>query len=232
MTVFKYAMRRGFTSPASLILNCAMPLILIIWNGNIDPETGGIFGTAIFMTAMMIMFGAFMMARSIQLDKLDGTIVRILAGPVTMRSYLVQNFFSAMIPMTVLSAIIAAVGVLLHSWEISFAVGLALCYALLAATSIGLSFVWSCLFKDKEASVAVFSVLITLMATLGGLMIPISIMPDMMRRIGMVFPAHWAARGVYVLASHGMNGEYWLSLLAMFLFTVAFLLYGGKRRLI
>ena len=232
MTVFKYAMRRGFTSPASLFLNCAMPLTLIIWNGDIDPEAGGIFNTGILLAAMMIMFGAFMMARSIQLDKLDGTIVRILAGPITMRSYLVQNFFSAMIPMAVLSAIIGIVGVALHSWDISFATGLALCYALLAATSIGLSFVWSCIFKDKEASVAVFSVIITLMATLGGLMIPIDIMPDFLRRIGMVFPAHWAARAMGSLASYGMNGEYWLSLMAMFLFTAAFILYGGKRRMV
>ena len=232
MTVFKYAMRRGFTSPASLVLNCALPLFLIITNGNIDPEAGGIFNTGIMLAAMMIMYGGFMMARSIQLDKLDGTIIRILAGPITMRSYLVQNFFSAMIPMAVLSAIIGVVGIALHSWDVNFAIGLALCYAFLAASSIGLSFVWSCLFKDKEASVAVFSVLLTMMATLGGLFIPIAIMPDTLRRIGMVFPAHWASRGIGTLATYGMTGEFWLALGAMLLFTVVFIIYGSKRRLI
>ena len=232
MTVFKYAMRRGFTSPASLILNCAMPLILIITNGAIDTEAGNFFNPGIMLAAMMIMYGGFMMARSIQLDKLDGTITRILAGPITMRSYLVQNFFSAMVPMTALSAIIGVVGIVRHNWDINFAIGIALCYAFLAASSIGLSFVWSCIFKDKEASVAVFSVLITMMAILGGLMVPLSILPDFLRRIGAIFPAHWAARGMETMMQYGMNREYWLSIAAMFLFTVAFLLYGGKRRII
>ena len=232
MTVFKYAMRRGFTSPASIILNCAMPLFLIITNGNIDQEAGGLFSSGIMLAAMMIMFGGFMMARSIQLDKLEGTIVRILAGPITMRSYLVQNFFSAMIPMTALSVIIGVVGIVRHNWDVNFAIGIALCYALLAATSIGLSFVWSCLFKDKEASVAAYSVLITLMAFLGGLMLPTAILPDFLGRIGMVFPSHWAARGIETVVAYGMNGEFWLSLLAMLLFTAAFLIYGGKKRMI
>ena len=233
MTVFKYALLRGLKSPASLILNCVMPLLLIIRN----PAMGfGIAGPeqnrAPFLVALMIIFGGFYIARSIQIDKMDGTIIRILAGPVTMRGYLVQNFLAAMIPMTLLSILIGVFGLVLHGWELYFAAGLAICYILLAATSIGLSFVWSCLFKDKEASSAVFAVLITAVATLSGLMIPFALLPNFLRYVGALFPAQWANRSLEALMDYGMGGQFWLGILAMALFTIAFMLYGGKRRLI
>jgi len=210
-----------------------MPLALIILN----PDIG--FGPLAaeqnrlpFLVALLIIFGGFYVARSIQIDKMDGTIIRILAGPVTMRSYLVQNFLSAMIPMTVLSIIIGILGFALNGWELYFAVGLTICYAFLAATSIGLSFVWSCLFKDKEASSAVFAVLITMVATLSGLMLPFSMLPRFLQYIGALFPAQWANRSLEAIVEYGLSGQFWLGILAMFLFTVAFLLYGGKRRLV
>jgi len=233
LTVFKYAFMRGIKSPASLILNCVMPLALIILNPTMGfGPLGGEQNRLPFLVALLIIFGGFYIARSIQIDKMDGTIIRILAGPVTMRSYLVQNFLSAMIPMTVLSLLIGVLGFTIHSWDLYFAVGLAVCYIFLAATSIGLSFVWSCLFKDKEASSAVFAVLITAVASLSGLMIPFALLPNFLQYIGAMFPAQWANRSLDALVVYGMNMHFWLGILAMFLFTVAFLLYGGKRRLI
>lgn len=232
MTVFKYALMRGVKTPASMIINLVLPLFLVIIDFDME-----IFGAdaqyrGLFIVAMLILYGGFMMARGIQADKMNGVIIRILAGPVTMRSYLVQNFFSAMVPMTVLSALIGAVGFILHSWEIQFALALVLVYIILAASSIGLSFVWSCIFKDQEASTAIFSVLITGVAMIGGLFLPLAILPRPLWLFGALFPAHWAARAMETFMDYGMNGEYWLSLLAMILFTVAFLLYGSKRRLV
>jgi len=210
-----------------------MPLLLVILNpsmgfGPINADQNRM----PFLVALLIIFGGFYIARSIQIDKMDGTIIRILAGPVTMRSYLVQNFLSAMIPMTVLSILISVLGIILHSWEMYFAVGVMLCYIFLAATSIGLSFVWSCIFKDKEASSAVFAVLLTAVASLSGLMLPMSMLPRPIQYLGAIFPAQWANRALEALFEYGLNGMFWLGILAMFLFTVAFLLYGGKRRLI
>ena len=234
MTVFKYALRRGFTSWPALILNYLMPLILVVAGGEVivDADAGAVSAGGIFLVAMFIMLGAFYMARSIQLDKMDGTIVRILAGPITMRSYLVQNFMAAMIPLAGLCLIVGFLGMAVHGWVFYFAMGLSLCYALLGATSIGLSFVWSCIFKDKEASFAVMSVLLSAISMVSGLFLPLAILPDFFRLFGAIFPAHWAARGMEAFIVYGMNAEFWLALLAMALFTVAFLLYGGKRRIV
>ena len=232
MTVFKYALLRGLKSPASLILNCALPLLLVIRNQPIEFGMPGGPNRMPFLVALLIIFGGFYIARSIQIDKMDGTIIRILAGPVTMTSYLVQNFLSAMIPMTVLSILIGVLGFAFNGWELYFAAGLTICYIFLAASSIGLSFVWSCLFKDKESSSAVFAVVMTAVATLSGLMIPFALLPNFLQYIGALFPAQWANRSMEALIDYGVNMHFWLGILAMFLFTVAFMLYGGKRRLI
>jgi len=223
---------RGLKSPATLILNGALPLFVIFNAGYVDFSNPMEFHTGLFLSALMVMLGAFYMARGIQLDRIDGTLIRILAGPVTMRSYLIQNFFSAMIPTTGMSVLIGVVGFARHGWGVEFAAGVALCYAFLGGTSIGLSFVWAALFKNKEASVAAFVIVVNLLATVGGLMMPLSILPVFLRRFGALFPPHWAARGLENLINYGMNGQFWISLAVMLLFAGIYILYGSKRRIV
>jgi len=229
LTVFKHALYNGVTKPLSLIINSIVPLGLVIFADRINA-----FGaTAYTLLGFIIMYGAFLMANSIQKDKVEGVLPRILAGPITLRSYLVQNFFAAIIPMAFVSAIIGLLGFLIHDWVGIFTIGLVLVYIFLSATSVGLSFVWSCLFKDKEASLSGISVVITMTALLGGFMIPLAVLPDPVYYVGMITPAHWASRAIEQLVLYGeFTQTYWLGLLALTLFTVAFILYGSKRRLV
>ena len=227
MTVFKYALKRGIVSPVALIFACVLPIAFVVF-GNFENEDSRGF----YLVAFSLMVGAFFAAKGIQNDKIEGVVIRILAGPVTMRSYLVQNLLASLVPMAVLSLVIGGLGMVLHEWSLPLALGLAACYAFLAATSIGMSFVFSCLFKDKETSTGIFSAFITLPAMLGGFMIPLSVMPDVLFYLGAIFPAHWATRGIETLVVGEGLGIFWLSLLAMFLFSVAFLAYGGKRRIV
>lgn len=230
LTIFNYALRRAMKNSVVLIVNFLLPLaVMFVAFGDENPmgEDRGY-----YLLAMVIMFGAYFMARSIQQDKLDGTVIRILAGPVTMRGYLAQNFFSTMLPMTGIIFAVTALGAAVHSWDVGFAALLAVCYLFLAATSVGFAFVWSCIFKDKETSFAVFSVVLTMVATLGGLLLPLDLLPGPLPYISAIFPAHWAARAIETLLAGGDLYMYGLSIFAMALFAVAFLLYGGKRRII
>ena len=231
MTVFKYALYNGVTKPLSLIMNSVVPIGLALFADRVN--VFGADNVVFFLLAFVIMYGAFLMANSIQKDKVEGVLTRILAGPVTLRSYLIQNFLAAIIPMIAVSAIIGAIGHVIHDWEVLFTIGLVLVYIFLSATSIGLSFVWSCLFKDKEASLSGISVVITMTALLGGFMIPLSMFPDPIYYIGMITPAHWASRAIEQLLTYNeFTNMYWLGLLALAMFTIAFVLYGSKRRLV
>jgi len=228
MIMFKYALKRGFFSPVALFFNCALPIFLMIAIRNLE---GG--EQLLFLIATAIMFGGFFMAKGIQADRMEGVLLRILAGPVTMRDYLFQNLMGAAVPMVGLSAAIGVVGLILHGWALTFAIGIALCYAFLAITSIGLSFVWSSIFRSKESSSAAFSAVATLLSFIGGLLIPLSFLPDVLFYLGALFPAHWAARAIQSMLDYGQFTRiYGFSIFAMALFTVVFILLGAKRRLI
>jgi len=227
----KYALRRGFMNPLSIIINCAAPLAFVFFSSNMPVAQIGA-NREFYLIAMMIMWGAFIMSKSVQHDKMEGVLIRILAGPVTLRGYLMQNFFAALVPMIGISILISAIGMLVNDWGFMFSIGLALCYIMLSTTSIGLSFAWSCLFKDKENSAAGVSVLITTVAAIGGFFLPLAILPQPIYYLGALFPAHWASRAIEVLLEDGMVGMYWVGLAAMALFSVAFILFGGKRRLV
>jgi ABC-2 type transport system permease protein len=185
-----------------------------------------------FTLAILIMFGAYTMAGSIRADKIDGVIIRILAGPITFRHYLVQNFFAGLLPMVVLSAILSTLGMIIYQWELPFALAVMLTYILLSGTSIGLSFVWSCWFKDRETGTVTFSFTLMLMALMGGVLIPSSNMPPVIRNTGALFPVSWAARGLEELLADGITVQFWLSMLALVLFTAVLILYGSKRKIV
>jgi ABC-type multidrug transport system permease subunit len=150
-----------------------------------------------------------------------------------MRDYLVQNFAASMLPMFGVSTIIGGLGMVVHGWDLEKAIGLAVIYTFLAATSIGLSFAWSCIFKSAESSTITFTMLMMLVVFICGMMFPLSLIPTAILYIGALFPAQWAVRAIEALNEYGIgNYMFWLSLLAMTLFAVAYLLYGGKRRII
>lgn len=232
LTVFKGAMRRGFLTPFSIIINCVVPLGLILFANNASFFGPDDFGRVFYMTAMAIMWGAFTMAKAIQQDKASGVIYRILSGPVTMRSYLLQNFFAALVPMSILSGIIGAISFLVHDYTLTVAVGVILCYILLSATSIGLSFAWSCIFKDAEASAVGVSMILTIVGTIGGFIVPLSILPNVLYYIGAISPAHWASRAIEEILAYGFSHTYWLALGALTMFAALFILYGSKRRMV
>jgi ABC-2 type transport system permease protein len=184
-----------------------------------------------YMT-MAIMYGGFLIARGILNDKIDGSIVRILAAPVTTLNYLVQNLMACMAVLLTQIIIVVTLGSILYDWDASFALLLGLCYTIFASATVTFSFAWSCLFKNKEVSYAIFAVVMSVIALLCGLWIPLEILPDTLRYIGALFPAYWASSGIGNLLATGVSAEYWLSMLAMLFFASAYLLYGGKRRII
>ena len=228
MTIFNYALKRGFKSPTALVFNCAFPLLLMI-----AMIGEGLGDRGLFLIALTLMFGGFFMAKGIQSDRMEGVLLRILSGPVTLRMYLTQNLLGAAVPMVGLSVAIGILGIIFHDWSMIFAIGIAVCYSFLAATSIGLSFVWSSLFKDKDTSTGAFSAAMTLVAMICGLIVPLNFMPETLFYLGTLFPAHWASRAIQTLIDYGsFTRMYWLSLMAMFMFVVAYVLFGANRRLI
>lgn len=228
LTVYKFALLRAWRSPLSLVFNAILPLALVLipglWSGQ------GAMGFSFIGVALM--YGAFMAARGMVNDKLDGTLVRIFTTPITASQYLLQNLMAAMTPLAVQVLAVGIIGSLRYGWGTGFTLSLMLLYLLFAAASVAFSLAWSCLFKERETSYAVFAVLTNVVAMLGGFFIPLPIMPAALRYIGALFPAFWASNGILALQGGEAMGGYWISIAAITLFAVLYMVYGSKRRIV
>jgi len=230
MTIFKYALIKGLRSPGTFVFNCILPIALIL----IRPLwAGDIFLSGFGLLIMLIWGGSFLMSQGILNDRADGALTRILSAPVSMFSYLVQNLLAFMVPMTIQVALVVLLGAILYGWGLTLALALFLCYTVFTISAVAMSFAWNCLFKSKDSSFSSFSAVVTFGAFISGAFVPIAAFPEgPLRYVGAVLPAYWAVRGVNSLAESAITNDFWISIAAMMLFTMAFLLYGGKRRLI
>jgi len=228
MSIFKFALLRNARNRTAIMVICVFPLLLVF----IPPLWTGEWAQGFYLIALQIMVGSFILARSIIDDRLDKTIYRILAAPISMYNYLIQNLLAYLLPLLVQIIVIVIIGAMLYGWGLGFSLALILCYTIFAVTSVSMSFAWSCLFQNKYSNFSAFVILATFAGFIGGFWVPISLLPDSMRFLGMLFPAYWASNGIYSLGAYGVTWEYWLSLIAMLLFSAVYLLYGGKRRII
>ncbi|MCL2562687.1 MAG: ABC transporter permease [Oscillospiraceae bacterium] len=230
MTIFRYALLRAIRNPLTLIATYLLPVVLILipslWED-------GAFISGFAFLAILVMSSAYLSSLSILTDKADGAVLRILAAPVTMRRYLTENLFACMVPLFAQISLISILGAILYDWSLTLSLAVFLCYTVLTLASVTMAFAWHCLFKGAEGNIAGFSMVLFLTAFLGGMTFPVEVFPGPLQYVGAVFPAYWAMRGLDVVQELGtVSGEYWLAIAAMLLFAIAYLLYGGKRRIV
>ena len=230
MTIFNFALIKGLRHPMTLVLNCIAPIVMIfirpLWES--DQMLSG-FGLLVFL----IWGGSFLIAQGILNDKETGAITRIMAGPITMMNYLMQNLFAYMVPLTVQILLITVLGTILYGWSGTLAIGIFLVYFVFTIASVAMSFAWNCLFKTKSGSFSSFSGVITFGIALSGALIPLSFFPTALQYIGGIFPAYWAMRAINSLvALESFTNAYGIGILVMVGMTILFLIFGGKRRMI
>ena len=229
MIMYKYALLRALRHRVTLIFSVILPLILIF----IQPfwADGMIMGFS--FTAIFMMLGCFMMSHVLLEDKTSGAIQRILSTPTGMFRYMMENLLAAMTPMFTITLVVTTAGMILYGWTITFTLSLALAFIVYNLCMISLCFAWYCLFKSQESSQSSFAFVMTFMALIGGLFVPVSMFPGILQYLGAVFPTYWVAQAMVSLLETGWElVNYWFSIGILILLTIAFLLFGGKRRII
>lgn len=228
MTIFLYALLRNLRSKSNLLTLCIIPLIVIM----IKPLWGNNNANGFSLLAVTILFASFSLVRFIMTERIEGTIIRIFAAPVTMLQYLSQNLGACLLLINIKLVVLMTVGSLLYQWNIKMVIALFLCYSVFAAAAITFSLAWYTLFRNKEVSDAIFSMVITFMCILGGIFIPITELPNIVQRIGMLLPTYWLSNGLLFLKGGEVNGDYWISIFMMILYTIIFLIFGSRRTIV
>jgi len=237
MTIFRFAIIKGLRNPVTMLFNCIAPILLLLVRSLwvIDGATSGFgFMSGFGLMLIVIWGGSFLIAQGTINDRESGAITRILSAPISMKNYLAQNLLAYMVPLTVQVAVISVLGMILYDWNAALALGLFICYTVFTIASVTMSFAWNCLFKRKESAFTTFSAVVTFGSMLGGAFVPIALLPTALQNVGAIFPVFWAMRGINALRELGgaISTDYMMGLGVMILFAIAFLLYGGKRRMI
>jgi len=224
MVIFRYAVKRNFRSPIPIIVS----LILLIGLLSLSGLWGDDDSRGYYYVALVILLLSFPITGIITNDRRDRTVIRILTGPTTTFRYLSQNLLACMVPILLQIVITGILGMMWHDWGLEFTFYLSLSYAVFAATSVAFSFAWNCIFKSKEVSFTVLTMVMTFSA-LAGILLPLEFLPGILRVIFIVFPTFWVASGIEELIENGASLWLAMCLLMLIGFVVVFLLDGSKR---
>ena len=191
-------------------------------------------GTAQSAPGMMIMFSMFFMlggAASLVEERGQGTLRRLLVMPIRKAAVLLGKFegiyFSGLIQIGIIiivSGLLMGVG-----WgQAPFALLLVvLGYAFSIA---GLGIMMAALARTQDQVNSITTVLVLVMAPLGGAWWPLEIVPEWMQTVGHLFPTAWAMDGFSDIVTRGLGvGDVLLETAVLFGFGVLFLAVGVWR---
>lgn len=231
MVILKFALKRSFRSPVAILVSFILPVALMLlsslWEEVIPNTISSVDGRGPYFMALVMLFGALPLTRGMIYERRERTIVRIMSTPTTTFDYLSQNLMACLIPLLMQIFMVCTLGRIMYDWTIGFTLWIGLFYVIFATTSISFCFAWNCLFKNNETSFSILSMVLTFATFI--LILPLSIFPDVVRKIFMILPTYWVATGLEQLITYGATMQFAMALANLVLFTAIFLVYGSKR---
>jgi ABC-2 type transport system permease protein len=193
---------------------------------DVDSNVGGI-----GLLAMSMLFLATYATINLIKDKENKTYYRVLASPLTVRSYMLQSILSFYVISLLQVAGVFAVILLIFRLNLGASVPqLFIVMSVFALVCVSFGVALSSLTRNTRQAGNAAPLLIMPMSMLGGLLWPREVMPEILQKVGQFLPTTWlidAARKVMLgnpLSSAAPE------ILIMFLFALVFFLLGSWRR--
>lgn len=227
MTIFKFALKRSFSNTTNLIFLTLSPIACIFFpNGEEWPFLP--YGYQYF--GIVILFVGIRLATIMLEDREKGVVKRLAVAPISHFQYLSQNLLAYSVILILQCAIVVYGGVIFGQ-ELYQPGWLLFLYVSFSFASLAIALAWISIYRKKEVSFLVYMSLIFIVVILGGLMIPIEIFPDLLKRIAVIFPTYWLAEGLDWI----VFGEEFLDFLlingVLWLYTIVFIIIGSTRKL-
>ncbi|WP_353626482.1 ABC transporter permease [Bacillus sp. JCM 19041] len=179
---------------------------------------------------ILILFIGIRLATIILEDREKGVVKRLAVAPISHFQYLSQNLLAYSI-ILILQCVIVVYGGVLFGQNLYQPALLLLLYVSFSFTSLAIALTWISIYRKKDVSFLVYMSLIFIIVVLGGLIIPIEIFPDLLKRIAVIFPTFWLAEGLAwivigedILDFLLINGVLWL-------YTIVFIIMGSTRKI-
>ncbi|MCW3490182.1 ABC transporter permease [Dethiobacter alkaliphilus] len=228
MTIFYFVFKRFFRKIVSnALLLLLLPLITVFMPvGEWYPLPQGF-----HLYALVIMFIAARVSGIIMDDRMNRTLLRIEAAPVTHFQYLWQNLLAYTLILSLSNLLVVVSGLFVHGEALISPLLIFVLYTFFSVAVLGFCLAWYSLFRNKEAAFALLSGVVTLIAMLGGVMWPVQAMPDYMQRAVMLLPTYWLTEGLLEVSFGANLFDLSQPIGIMLLQAIAFLLVGSRRPL-
>lgn len=183
-----------------------------------------------FLVMSMLFFSSFT-ANMILEDRKNRILYRVLASPIEVKGYMLENLLSFL---CVSQIQIAAVFIMMRViFNMNLGPSLLNLYIVLSVFSlvcVSFGVALTSLGKDSRQASIMASFLITPMAMLGGSFWPREIMPEFLQKVGYFVPVTWVLKGAEKVLFGGTLLDAKIELLILFLFAVIFFLLGTWRK--
>lgn len=227
MTIFRYALKRSFGNTTNLVFLSLFPLLSIFLPRN---ELWPILPYGYHYFGILLMFVGIRLTSILIEDRTSGMIKRLAVAPITHFSYLGQNLL-AFACILVLQCTLMITGGVLYGQELGQPWMLFILYVSFAFTSLAMAVAWVTLYRSRDAAFLLYMTVIILLSLLGGLLFPVEMLPEPLRRFVMILPTFWLANGMDQVVSGGESLDFWLVNIVLWLYTIIFLTIGSVRRI-
>ncbi|AXF57079.1 ABC transporter permease [Salicibibacter kimchii] len=227
MTIFTFALKRIFRDKTNLIFLTLFPVAAIFLPAN-DNWPLLPYGYQFF--GVLILFVAIRLTGLLIADRQKGVVKRLSAAPVTHFQYLFQNLLAFSV-IVIVQCIFMIVGGVMYGHELYEPLWLLVLFLVFSLTAIAFTLAWNTLYRSKETSFLVFMAVIMIMAMLGGLILPVEMLPDTLEKIAVLFPTYWLAEGIEWVVLGENIGDFLLINGVLLLYTLLFLIIGSIRRI-
>lgn len=227
MTIFYYTLKRSFGNLTNLIFLTLAPAACIFF-----PAGEGWpflpYGYQYF--GIFILFAAIRLTTIILEDRAKGVIKRLAVAPVSYLRYLVQHLLAYAV-ILIMQCIVVVVGGVLWGQELHQPFMLLTLYISFSITSLALALAWISIYRNKDSSFLVYMSLIFIIVVLGGVMFPLELFPDVLKRLAVLLPTFWLSEGINWIAYGERISEFVLIHGVLWLYTLIFLVIGSTRKM-
>jgi|SRR5690554_1578140 len=227
MTIFNFTLKRVFKNKLDLLMFLLLPVILVF----ISVETWIPIPLGFQLYGILLLFISSKICKTMMQDRENKVVLRISAAPITHLRYLGENLLAYTLILSMVNLIVVGLGVLRYGVDIIPPLKMFLLFSAFSATSIGLSIAWYALFQHTETAYSILGGLYMSLAMLGGMLWPFEAFPEILQRIIQILPTYWYAMGMRQVIYEGYNGDFFLTIGILLLFSLAFILLGSRKRL-
>lgn len=227
MTIFHFALKRSFSNKTNLIFLGLFPLVCIFLPAG---ENWIVFPYGYQYFGILLMFAGIRLASLILEDRANGVVKRLAVAPLNYFQYLTRNLLAFSV-ILVLQCVILVYGGVLYGHELYQPLPLLLLYVSFSFASLAIALAWISLFRGKETSFLVYMSLVFLIVLLGGLLLPLELFPDSLRRIAVILPTYWLVQGLNWVARGASMVDFLLINAVLWLYTIVFAIMGSLRKI-